>query len=100
MPFHMRRHNLSSITLAIKLFGLGGLFMKINAYYPEGGNERRRIATPTSISIFDSDDMKSLCFRFGLDIFTGFKMLILRDLQFQYIKQLKKEHPNFEYLPF
>ena len=40
------------------MFGMGGLFMK---YVPEGGNERgRRGGTPTSISIFDSYDMKTL----------------------------------------
>ena len=37
-----------------------GLFMKYNAYVPVGGNERGRGATPTSISIFDSNDMKIL----------------------------------------
>ena len=30
--------------------------------------------TPTSISILDSYDMKTLWFKFGYDIFTGFKM--------------------------
>ena len=56
------------------MFAQGGLFMKQNAYVPEGGNEGGRVATPTSISIFDSYDMKSLWFRFGYDIFNGFKM--------------------------
>ena len=41
--------------------------------FPEGGNEEGRFATPTSFSIFDSYDMKSLGFKFGRDIFTGFK---------------------------
>jgi hypothetical protein len=43
----------------------GGLFMKYYAYVPEGRNGRGRVATPTSFSIFDSYDMKSLRFRFG-----------------------------------
>ena len=37
----------------------------------------RRQATPTSFSIFDSYDMKSLWFKFGHDIFTGFKIASL-----------------------
>ena len=36
-------------------------------------NEGGRVATPTSFSIFDSYDMKSLGFKFGHDIFSGFK---------------------------
>ena len=44
-------------------------------YVPDGGNEKGRVATPTSILIFDYNDMKSLWFKFSLDIFTGFKML-------------------------
>ena len=56
------------------MFCLGSLFMKQNAYIAEGGNEGGRVATPTSISIFDSYDMKSLWIKFGHDIFTGFKM--------------------------
>ena len=39
-----------------------------------GGNEEGGRATPTSISIFDSYDMKTLWFEFGHDIFTGVKM--------------------------
>jgi hypothetical protein len=35
----------------------------------EGGNERGRIATPTSFSIFDPYEIKSLRFKFGHDIF-------------------------------
>ena len=42
------------------MFGMGGLFMKCNAYVPEGGNEGGRAATSTSISIFDFYDIKSL----------------------------------------
>ena len=45
-----------------------------NAYVPEGGNEEKKGATPTSILIFDSYDIKTLKFEFGHDIFTGFKM--------------------------
>ena len=39
-----------------------------------GGWEWGREATPTSISIFDSYDIKTLGFEFGNDIFTGNKM--------------------------
>ena len=53
------------------MFDPGGVFMKWNADVPEGGNEEGRVATTTSISIFDSYDMKSLWFKFGHDIFTG-----------------------------
>ena len=48
-----------------RMFGVGGLFMKWIVYVPEGRNEGGRVATPTSFSIFDSYDMKSLRFRFG-----------------------------------
>ena len=37
-----------------------GLFMKENAYVPVGGNEGGGEATPTSILIFDSYDIKTL----------------------------------------
>ena len=37
-----------------------GLIMKLNAYFLKGGNEGGRGTTPTSISIFDSFDMKTL----------------------------------------
>ena len=47
-------------TLGLKMFGTGGLFMKYNAYVPEGGNEGGRIAIPTSITFFNYYDMKSL----------------------------------------
>ena len=48
-------------TLAVTLFGPSGLFMsKMPTYVPEGGNERRRVTTPTSISLIDSYDVKSL----------------------------------------
>jgi hypothetical protein len=50
--------------------------MKQNAYVPEGRNERGRVATPTSFSIFDSYDMKSLQSTFGHGIFTCFKMAV------------------------
>ena len=50
----------------------GGLFMKSNAYVPEGRNEEGRVAAPTSFSIFDSYEMKSLRFKVGHAIFTGF----------------------------
>ena len=56
------------------MFRQFGLFIMLNAYVPEGGNERGRGATPTSISIFDSYDIKTLLFEFDNDIFTGFKM--------------------------
>ena len=36
------------------------LFMMLNAYFLEGGNKGGRVATPTSFSIFDSFDMKTL----------------------------------------
>ena len=45
-----------------------------NGNFPEGGNEEGRVATPTSFSIFNSYDMKSLRFKFGHDILTGFKV--------------------------
>ena len=54
------------------MFGPGGLFMKSNACVPEGRNEGGRVAAPTSFSIFDSYDMKSLRFKFGHGIITGF----------------------------
>ena len=56
------------------MFCLGSLFMKQNAYVAEGGNEKGREVTPTSISIFDSYDINTLWFEFGNDIFIGFKM--------------------------
>ena len=43
-------------------------------YLCSRGWEWGRGATPTSISIFDSYDMKTLRFELGHDIFTGFKM--------------------------
>ena len=47
------------------MFCLGSLFMKQNAYVAEGGNEGGRGATSTSISIFDSYDIKTLlCWHF------------------------------------
>jgi hypothetical protein len=41
---------------------------------PEGRNERGRVATLISFSIFDSYDMKSLLLKFDYDIFSGFQM--------------------------
>jgi len=49
-----------SYTLGTKMFAQGGVFMKQNAYVPEGRNEEGRRATPTRISIFYSCDMKTL----------------------------------------
>ena len=53
---------ISLIKLGTEIFALAGLFMNKNAYVPEGGNEGGRGATPTptSISIFDSYDMKTM----------------------------------------
>ena len=51
-----------------------GLFLHLKLQFQEGGNEGGRVATPTSFSIFDSYDMKSLWFKFGHDIFTAFKV--------------------------
>ena len=56
------------------MFGVDGLFMKYNVYVLEGGNKGGRVATPTSFSVFDSFDMKTLWFQFGHDILTDFKM--------------------------
>ena len=56
------------------MFGLGNLFMKFNVYVPESRNEKGRVATPISLSIFDSYDMKSLKSKFGYGIFTGYIM--------------------------
>ena len=56
------------------MFAQGGLFINQNAYVPEDGNEEGRVATPTSISIFDICDMKTLWFKYGHYIFAGFKM--------------------------
>ena len=55
-----------------------------------------RGATPTRVLIFNSYDMKNLWFKFGYDIFAGFKLarLKLRGLQLHFIKQLKNGHPN------
>ena len=61
-------------THRLKMFALGCLFMKQNAYVPENRNQWGRVATPTRFSIFNSYDMKSLWFRFSHDIFTGFKL--------------------------
>ena len=42
-----------------KMFGVGGLFMKQNAYVLEGGNEGGRKATPTIVFIFDFYGIKA-----------------------------------------
>ena len=49
----------------------------INVNFPEGENERGSVATPTSFSLFESNDIKSLWFKFGHDIFTGSKIASL-----------------------
>ena len=66
------------------------------AIFLEGGNDGGRGAIPTSFSIFDSYDKNSLRFRFGQDIFAGFKMPKLRGLQFHLIKLLKNSYSNFK----
>ena len=50
------------------------LFMMLNAYVLEGGNEGGREVTPTSISLFDFYGFNTLRFELGNDIFTGNKM--------------------------
>ena len=52
------------------MFRQFGVIIIQNAYVPEGGIEGGREATPTSISIFASYDMKTLWFEFGHDFFT------------------------------
>ena len=54
----------------LQMYRQFGLFLLYNAYVPEGENERGKGTTPTSISKFDSFDIKT----FGHDNFTGFKM--------------------------
>ena len=54
-----------TIALVVKMFDPGGLFIQFNAYVSEDRNEIGRFATPTSCSIFDSNDTKSLLFKFG-----------------------------------
>ena len=44
----------------LQIYRQFGLFIQKNACVPEGGIEGGREATPTSISIFDSYDMKTL----------------------------------------
>ena len=65
---------------------------------PMFGNEGARVTTPTSISMFDSNDMKSLWFKFSLDIFTGFKKLKI--FNFISLTALKNERSNYKDLPF
>ena len=62
------------IYIVLHIFTQCGLFIMQNVYVPEGWNEGGRGATPTSISIFDSYDIKTLWFEFGNDITTGIKM--------------------------
>ena len=50
---------------------------KMAIFRRAGIREGGRVATPTSFSIFDSYDMKSLRFKFVHDIFTGFKIASL-----------------------
>ena len=50
------------------------LFIMLNAYIWEGGNEGGRKATPTSTTIFNFYGIKALLFEFGNNLFTGFKM--------------------------
>ena len=47
---------------------------EVKCLYSRGWNEGGRGATPTSISILDSYDMKTSLFEFGHYIFTGLKM--------------------------
>jgi hypothetical protein len=46
----------------------------MHTYVPEDENEKGRGATSTGLSIFNSFDIKTLKFKFGHDIFTGFKL--------------------------
>ena len=70
----MQENGCFFIYTVLQMFTQFDLFIMENAYVPVGGNERGRGATPTSISIFDSYDIKTLLFEFGNDIFTDFKM--------------------------
>ena len=56
-----------------------------------GGNEGGRRAKPTSIKIFDSYDIKTLGFKFGHDIFNGFKMPTLQSLDTRFSAMLCDE---------
>ena len=47
---------------------------KMAIFLRAGMREGGRVATPTRVSIFDYFDMNSLWFKFGYDIFAGFKM--------------------------
>ena len=58
MQFEIKTH-IPRYALCCKCLG-SFAFYEYNAYVPEGGNEGERKATPTSISIFDSYDMKTL----------------------------------------
>ena len=58
---------------------------------------QREGATPTSISVFDSYDMKTLVIS---SLASKCKDFELRGLQFHFIKQLENGHPNFKDLPF
>ena len=53
---------------------MGYLWSKIPMFQRAWLREGGKVATPTGFSIFDSCDMKSLWFKFGHDIFAGFKM--------------------------
>ena len=56
----------------------------------------------TNISIFDSYDMKTLWFKFGHDIFIGFKMAsrYIWDALFQPFYVMKLKTPKFKVLAF
>ena len=64
-------HMVSSWKKVQKLISVPLCLFRSLEYVPEGSNKGGRVANPTS---FDSYDMKSLQFRFGHGIFTGFKM--------------------------
>ena len=66
------------------------------------GQEWGRVTTPTNISTFDSYDMKCLWFKFGHDIFTGYKMAShkVRMPVLQPFNQMKLITSNFKVLVF
>jgi hypothetical protein len=68
---------------------------KMAIFRRAGMREGGRVATPTSFSIFDSYDMKSLWFKFGHWISllaSNWQDFKLRGLQFYFIKQLKNRY--------
>ena len=79
--YHSECMNLNSFfapfTLCCKCIGsLASLYCKM-AMFQRMGMKEGGGATPTSISIFDFFDTKTLWFEFGHDIFTGFKLQTL-----------------------